>query len=212
MGTYLVAAHDGRPVVVRRQARIQRTGKAAVHDLKQVAGATQVLDRPLHGAFGFSRSVDGDHQLALVLVVARLGGVELAVPDLALEVRARHDRFGLGVPARGDRRVFFNSFLRVTRVLLRVADHVVASTALAGGGFVFVPRERHGDFRRTRFVRGFRARPRRGLAVSAVAGGARDDARLARAGAERAARHERGGPRRRARLSDTPGRSRGSRG
>ena len=206
VGTYLVAAHDGRPVVVRRESRVDRAGDAAVHDLKQVAGPAQVPDRPLDGALGLRRAVHGDHQLARVLVVARLGGVELAVPDLALEVRARHDRRGLGVPP-GDRRfVGFRRF-RIAACVLRVAHDVVAGTPLAGGGFVFfVPGERH---RGRRF---FRGSPRRSLAVRPVAGGARDAARLARADAERAARQGRGRAKsRRARLGSPPGLSRGSR-
>jgi hypothetical protein len=32
--------------------RVDRAGEAAVHDLKQIAGAAQVLDRPLDGALG----------------------------------------------------------------------------------------------------------------------------------------------------------------
>ena len=214
VGTYLVAAHDGRPVVVRRESRVDRAGDAAVHDLKQVAGPAQVPDRPLDGALGLRRAVHGDHQLARVLVVARLGGVELAVPDLALEVRARHDRRGLGVPPGDMRFVGFRRF-RIAAYVPRVAHDVVAGTPLAGGGFVFVffvQGERHGHFRGRRFVRGSRGRPRRSLAVRPVAGGARDAARLARADAERAARQGRGRAKsRRARLGSPPGRSRGSR-
>ena len=47
-----------------------------VYDVEQIAAAAEVPDGPLDGVLGLFGAVDGDHEVALVLVVAGVGGVE----------------------------------------------------------------------------------------------------------------------------------------
>jgi len=47
-----------------------------VYDVEQIAAAAEVPDGPLDGVLGLLGAVDGDHEVALVLVVAGVGGVE----------------------------------------------------------------------------------------------------------------------------------------
>ena len=47
-----------------------------VYDVEQIAAAAEVPDGPLDGVLGLLGAVDGDHEVALVLVVAGAGGVE----------------------------------------------------------------------------------------------------------------------------------------
>ena len=47
-----------------------------VYDVEQIAAAAEVPDGPLDGVLGLLGAVDGDHEVALVLVVAGVGRVE----------------------------------------------------------------------------------------------------------------------------------------
>jgi hypothetical protein len=44
--------------------------------VEQIAAAAEVPDGPLDGVLGLFGAVDGDHEVALVLVVAGVRGVE----------------------------------------------------------------------------------------------------------------------------------------
>ena len=52
------------------------TRRLHVYDVEQIAAAAEVPDGPLDGVLGLLGAVDGDHEVALVLVVAGVGGVE----------------------------------------------------------------------------------------------------------------------------------------
>ena len=47
-----------------------------MYDVEQIAAAAEVPDGPLDGVLGLFGAVDGDHEVALVLVVAGVRGVE----------------------------------------------------------------------------------------------------------------------------------------
>ena len=47
-----------------------------MYDVEQIAAAAEVPDGPLDGVLGLLGAVDGDHEVALVLVVAGVRGVE----------------------------------------------------------------------------------------------------------------------------------------
>ena len=64
---------------VRVQSRVHVSRGLDVDDVEQVTAAAEVTDGPLNRVLGLLRAVDGDHEVALVLVVARIRGVERGV-------------------------------------------------------------------------------------------------------------------------------------
>ena len=64
---------------VRVQSRVHVSRGLDVDDVEQVTAAAEVPDGPLDRVLGLLRAVDGDHEVALVLVVARIRGVERGV-------------------------------------------------------------------------------------------------------------------------------------
>ena len=64
---------------VRVQSRVHVSRGFDVDDVEQVTAAAEVPDGPPDRVLGLLRAVDGDHEVALVLVVARIRGVERGV-------------------------------------------------------------------------------------------------------------------------------------
>lgn len=64
---------------VRVQSRVHVSRGLDVDDVEQVTAAAEVPDGPPDRVLGLLRAVDGDHEVALVLVVARIRGVERGV-------------------------------------------------------------------------------------------------------------------------------------
>ena len=69
--------HDVNPIAYTRTKKTYHvTRRLHVYDVEQIAAAAEVPDGPLDGVLGLLGAVDGDHEVALVLVVAGGGGVE----------------------------------------------------------------------------------------------------------------------------------------